>query len=53
MDYRALNEVTIRNKYTLPRINSVVCVCSLRLIFDQDIISRRFQSVTYRRLHSF
>jgi hypothetical protein len=45
MDYRALNEVTIKNKYPLPRIDDLfdqlygVCVCSLRSIFDQDIIS--------------
>jgi hypothetical protein len=43
-NYRALNEVTIKNKYPLPRlmicsINSVVCVCSLRSIFDRDIIN--------------
>jgi acetoacetate decarboxylase len=44
VDYHALNEVTIKNKYLLPRIddlfdNSVVRVCSLRSIFDRDIIS--------------
>jgi hypothetical protein len=42
VDYRALNEVTIKNKYLLPRIeqiNSMVRVCSLRLIFNRDIIS--------------
>jgi hypothetical protein len=42
MDYRALNEVTIKNKYPLGLmiclINSVVHVCSLRSIFDRDII---------------
>jgi hypothetical protein len=58
MDYHALNEVIIKNKYSLPRIddlsiNFVVHVCSLRSIFDRDIISGRFESVTYRRLHSF
>jgi hypothetical protein len=44
VNYHALNEVTIKNKYPLPRlmicsINSVVCVCSLRSIFDRDIIN--------------
>jgi hypothetical protein len=44
VDYCALNVVTVKNKYQLPRIddlfiNSVVCVCSLRSIFDWDIIS--------------
>jgi hypothetical protein len=44
VDYRALNEITTKNKYPLPRmmiclINSVVRVCSLRSIFDRDIIS--------------
>jgi hypothetical protein len=34
-------------------INSMVCVCSLRLIFDWVIISWRFESATYRRLYSF
>jgi hypothetical protein len=45
IDYRALNEVTVKNKYPLPRFDDLfdqlrgVCVCSLRSIFDQDIIS--------------
>jgi hypothetical protein len=45
VDYRALNVVTVKNKYPLPRIDDLfdqlrgVCVCSLRLIFDWDIIS--------------
>jgi hypothetical protein len=44
MDYRALNEVTIKNKYPLLglmicSINFVVHVCSSRSIFDQDITS--------------
>jgi hypothetical protein len=45
MDYRALNEVTVKNKYPLPRIDDLfdqlhgVCVCSLRSIFNRDIIS--------------
>jgi hypothetical protein len=43
-DYRTLNEVTVKNKYRflglmICLINYVVCVCSLRSIFDQDIIS--------------
>jgi hypothetical protein len=44
VDYRALNEVTIKNKYLLPRIDDLfnqlrgVCVFS-KLIFNQDIIS--------------
>jgi hypothetical protein len=47
MNYRALNEVTVKNKYPLPRIddlcliNSMVHVCSLRSIFDRDIISSK------------
>jgi hypothetical protein len=45
VDYRALNEVTVKNKYPLPRIDDLldqlygVCVCSIRSIFDHDIIS--------------
>jgi hypothetical protein len=45
MDYHALNEVTVKNKYPLHRIDDLfdqlrgVCVCSLRSIFDRDIIS--------------
>jgi hypothetical protein len=44
VDCRALNEVTIKNKYPLPRIDDLfdqlcgACV-SLRLIFDRDMIS--------------
>jgi hypothetical protein len=47
VDYHALNEVTIKNKYPPPRIDDMfdrslidmVHVCSLRSIFDRDIIS--------------
>jgi hypothetical protein len=45
VDYRALNEVTIKNKYPLHRIDDLfdqlrgVCVCSLKSIFDWDIIN--------------
>jgi hypothetical protein len=59
MDYRALNELTVKNNYSLPRIADLfdqlrgVCVCSLRSIFDQDIISWKSESATYRRLHSY
>jgi hypothetical protein len=44
VDYSALNEATVKNKYPLPRIDDLFdqlwgCVFSLRLIFNQDIIS--------------
>jgi hypothetical protein len=45
VDYRALNKVTVKNKYPLPRIDDLfdqlcgVCVCSLRLIFGRNTIS--------------
>jgi hypothetical protein len=44
VDYRALNVVTVKNKYPLPRIDDLfdqLCgeLCSLRSIFDRDIIS--------------
>jgi hypothetical protein len=45
MDYHALNEVFMKNKYPLPRIDDLfgqlcgVCVCSIRSIFDWDIIN--------------
>jgi hypothetical protein len=44
VDYHALNEVTIKNKYhylglMIYLINSVVRLCSLRSIFNRDIIS--------------
>jgi hypothetical protein len=59
VDYRALNEVTVKNKYPQPRIDDLfdqlhgVCVCSLRSIFDRNIISQKSESATYRRLHSY
>jgi hypothetical protein len=43
--YHALNEVTVENKYPLPRIEDLfdqlrgVSVCSLKSIFDRDSIS--------------
>jgi hypothetical protein len=44
VDYHALNEVTVKNKCPLPRIDDLfdqLCghACSQRSIFDQDIIS--------------
>jgi hypothetical protein len=44
MYYRTLNEVTIENKHcclglVVYLINSMVCVCSPRSIFDRDRIS--------------
>jgi hypothetical protein len=41
---RALNEVVVENKYRclglmICLVNSMVCVCSLKLIFDQDRMS--------------
>ena len=44
MDYHALNEITIKNKYPLPRIDDIfdqlcgACVFS-QIIFDREIIS--------------
>jgi hypothetical protein len=29
MDYNALNELTIKNKYLMPRIDDLLCVCVL------------------------
>jgi hypothetical protein len=46
--YHALNEVIAENKYSLHRIGGlfdqlhVVCVCSLRSIFDRDRNSQRY-----------
>jgi hypothetical protein len=45
VDYHALNEITIENKYQLCRIDGLfnrlhgVCVCSLKLIFDWETSS--------------
>jgi hypothetical protein len=58
VDYRALNKVTSRTSIhclglMIYSINSMVCVCCKRWIFDQDITSRRYESATYRILRSF
>jgi hypothetical protein len=59
MYYRALNEVIVKNKYPSPMIDGLfdqlhgACVCSLRSIFDQDRISRRYGNITFQRLPSF
>jgi hypothetical protein len=47
VDYRPLNEVTIKNKYPLPRIdilsvNSLELRCFLKLISDRAIIRSEF-----------
>jgi hypothetical protein len=45
IDYHVMNEVTVKNKYTLPRVDDMfnqlcgVCVYSLRSISDWDIIN--------------
>jgi hypothetical protein len=44
MDYCALSDVTVKNKYPLPRIDDLfnqLCgaLCSLRSIFSRDTIS--------------
>jgi hypothetical protein len=49
---RALNEVAVENKYRclglmICLVNSMVHVCSLKLIFDQDRISSRYENVTF------
>jgi hypothetical protein len=47
----ALNEVTVENNYLLPRISGLFdqhCgagLCSLKSIFDQDSINRRYKNV--------
>jgi hypothetical protein len=57
MDYRPLNEVTIKNKYPLPRIDILFdqltgARCFLKLISDQAIIRSVFDSKIYPRPHS-
>ena len=54
VDYRGLNEVTIQNKYPLPRIDDRFdqlkgASTSPRLIRDQDITSSRLRKVISRR----
>jgi hypothetical protein len=43
VDYRGLNEVTVKNKYPLLRIDNLFdqlySVCSLKSIFNRDIIN--------------
>jgi hypothetical protein len=54
VDYRPLNAVTIKNKYSLPRmmfslINWLVPKPFPRSIFDRAIIKLRFEQVAFRR----
>ena len=54
VDYHSLNEVTIKNKYPLPRIDDLFdqlrgAMCSPRLISTQGTISLRFETRTYPR----
>ena len=56
VDYRGLNEVTIKNKYPLPMINDFLTAYKElkyfpRSIYDQDTISSRFESRIYPRQH--
>jgi hypothetical protein len=58
MNYHALNEVIVENKHRciglmIYLVNSMVRLCSLKLIFDRDRISGRFENTTFRRLPSF
>jgi hypothetical protein len=58
MDYRALNEVTVKNKYSLPGIDDLfdqlrgACVFS-KIDLRSGYHQVKFESATYRRLHSF
>jgi hypothetical protein len=58
VDYRALNEVTVKNKYPLPRIDDLFNQLRGACVFSKiDLRSRyhqlKFESATYQRLHSF
>jgi hypothetical protein len=55
VDYRALNEVAIKNKYLLPRIDGLFDqLCGACVFSKIDLWLRYHQlKVTYRRLHSF
>jgi hypothetical protein len=58
VDYHALNVVTINNKYLMARIDDLfdqlhgVCVFS-KINLQSGYHQLKFESVTYRRLHSF
>ena len=57
VDYRQLNDVTIKNKYPLPRIDDPFdqlsgARYSPRLIYGQDIISSRLKRKIFLRPHS-
>jgi hypothetical protein len=57
VDYHSLNEVTIKNKYPLPRIDILFDQLAgqryfQRSIFDQGTIKSRFDQKIFQRLHS-
>jgi hypothetical protein len=52
MDYHALNDVTVKNKYPLPRIDDLFYQLRGACVFS-TINLRSGYRVTYQRLHSF
>jgi hypothetical protein len=52
MDYHALNDVTVKNKYPLPRIDGLFYQLRGACLFSTINLQSGYR-VTYQRLHSF
>ena len=50
IDYRKLNELTIRNRYPLPRINDMFDLLSGAKVFSQQDLPQVFMSYESRRI---